>query len=59
MLCYRDMTFCPFWKDCGAGQHCPRAQTDVHVRRAEELKLPFCLFVDKPKCFALKETEED
>lgn len=28
MMCYLDMTFCPFWSECKHGDDCYRALTE-------------------------------
>lgn len=50
-MTYKDMTFCPFWKDCAKGRECFRALTDKVNRGAEELALPICQFSKEPSCF--------
>lgn len=44
MLCYKDMTFCPFHEDCDNSENCPR------VLREDPGDLPVCQFLEKPKC---------
>jgi len=55
MICYRDMTFCPFWEECKEGETCHRALTKEIQYKADKLSLPICTFVDKPDCFVEKE----
>lgn len=50
MLCYRDMTFCPYWQDCAQADDCPRPLTDEVRRKAESFKLPIMQFGGKPGC---------
>lgn len=54
MISYRDMTFCPFNKDCADAKTCPRAYTDEVKRKAAEwwggADAPVSLFVEKPSC---------
>lgn len=50
MICYRDMTFCPFWEEC-ADSDCPRATTDKVREAAKAIGLPICFFANKPDCF--------
>lgn len=55
MICYRDMTFCPFWKECKDGKGCDRALTPEVKKKAVEwfgkYGAPICRYVDKPRCF--------
>lgn len=53
MMGYRDMTFCPFWKECGVYIHdgCHRAMTPGEVKSADSYGLPMCQFIEKPECF--------
>lgn len=59
MMCYLDMTFCEFYNQCEVGERCPRALTPEIQDNAERWygkpNPPFCLFMDKPKCFQEKE----
>ncbi len=50
MICYRDMTFCPFFGCVSAGS-CPRALTDDVRELARAAGLPICQFVDRPDCW--------
>ncbi len=55
MICYRDMTFCPFWIDCKEGKLCSRALTEEVEKEAEEWyggsDAPISFFSKKPDCF--------
>ena len=55
MICYRDMTFCSFWRECAQDRHqqgaCGRALTPEVEKRAKEIGLPISRFMDKPDCF--------
>lgn len=53
-MTYKDMTFCKFYKECKNGDSCRRALTDEVVRKADELELMISRFVNKPKCFGVK-----
>ena len=55
MLCYRDMCFCPYYKDCKDGQDCFRALIPDVRRNAESRDLPVDQFMGKPKCFKEKQ----
>lgn len=52
---YRDMTFCPFHKECKEGKDCHRALTKEVLEAAEKRwgkeGAPISHFLDKPKCF--------
>lgn len=61
MICYRDMTFCNYWRDCDKSDKCGRALTDGIMAEA---KLwwrgeypPICAFSEKPECHSLFETK--
>lgn len=51
MICYRDMTFCKFYRDCKLKNKCGRALTERVERQAEKNGLPVCQFCDKPECW--------
>ena len=53
MMCYRDMTFCPFWESCSDGGECGRALTQSVLDAAEKWMKnpPIAQYVDKPECF--------
>lgn len=57
MLCYRDMTFCDFWRNCHGGYDCRRALTpDIHAAAAkwwgtENGSAPIATFGERPKCW--------
>lgn len=56
MLCYRDMTFCNFYKDCKEGNTCNKALTDKVKLEAEQWwrsfsPPPIATYIDKPDCF--------
>lgn len=57
MICYRDMTFCGFWRECGAIKEtfCQRPLTEAVETNAKRVGLPIAQFSDKPKCFKAKE----
>ncbi len=50
MVCYRDMTFCPYYKEC-AVKDCLRASAPEVWDGAREIGLPISEFIEKPKCF--------
>jgi len=50
VVCYRDMTFCDFYREC-AEQDCPEALTEMVKEKAQEIGLPISHFLEKPDCF--------
>lgn len=56
MLCYRDMTFCPFHESCASAPECPRALTEAIQREASRLQAPVCLYAAKPSCYLASPT---
>jgi hypothetical protein len=61
MICYRDMTFCPFWEDCRDNYECERALNNYVLMRAYEWwggpGAPICRFSEKPDCWRAKIAE--
>lgn len=51
MMCYKDMTFCGYWKECRDGKKCLRALTEDVEKRAEKCNLLIAQFGEKPDCF--------
>ena len=55
MICYRDMTFCSYWKECKDGINCFRALTSQVIYNAGKWwgkeNPPISLFAEKPDCF--------
>lgn len=53
MICYKDVTFCEFFKTCKEyfDKGCKVALTERHVEQAAEIGLPVCQYVDKPVCY--------
>lgn len=55
MICYKDMTFCSYYKVCKKGFGCRRALTKEVVKRAEEwhgnTNPPISQFLETPECF--------
>ena len=55
MICYRDMTFCPFYSDCSSSSECGRALTPEVVRQAHKWwgdeSAPIAQYGDKPECW--------
>ena len=50
MVCYRDMTFCGYWRTCGKADGCHRPLVQQVEGRAAELGLPICQFANVPDC---------
>lgn len=54
MICFRDMTFCDYWRDCKHAPDCHRPLTDevLYAARAWWGKdgAPIAVFTTKPKC---------
>jgi len=57
MICYKDITFCPYWEDCEKQIDCPRCLTKNIKSEAKRLRLNICQFTEKPECF--KPTSKD
>ncbi len=51
MLCFRDMTFCPYYCDCEKGSVCMRALTPSVEADAKTFGLDVCRFLERPECF--------
>ena len=55
MMCYRDMTFCPFYIGCAGASACGRPLTLEVEEAAEkwwgEKGAPIAVFVDLPTCY--------
>lgn len=59
MMCFKDMTFCPFWEDCTHGDVCKRAFTPELKAEAKKWMdcPPICYYSEKPKCWKEKADE--
>ena len=60
MLCYRDKTWCPFYKSCSHGESCHDALTPTIMAQAikwwgnpKEVP-PISSYTEKPKCWVEK-----
>jgi len=62
MISYRDMTFCPFYKDCLKAVDCHRPLTPGVRKAAEEWwgepGAPISMFSTKPCCHEEKPSKE-
>lgn len=54
MICYADMTFCKYWKECRDGEQCHRALTDDVNNAASTEGLGVCVFMEHPECYEAK-----
>ena len=50
MICYGDMTFCGYYKNCKKKDKCHRCLTKKVEEHANSIELPICQFSEKPKC---------
>ena len=61
VICYRDMTFCPYYEGCKNAHDCNRALTP-EVREAARKwwgsdEAPIAVFTDKPNCWESNHAE--
>ena len=54
-MCFRDKTYCSYYKDCIDGMFCQRALTRDVTVTAEKVDLPISQFAEKPDCFREQE----
>ena len=59
MICYKDMTFCPFHEECKLGVMCPRRYSTDVQEKVKESGMCVSLFADKPNCFESKNPVSD
>jgi hypothetical protein len=53
VICYRDMTFCGYWRHCRKSLgSCGRELTDRVIADAKEFGLPVAQFAERPECFS-------
>ena len=50
MLSYRDMTFCPFWRNCSSADNCDRKLTEDVKVRAGVAGLDISQYCSPPAC---------
>jgi hypothetical protein len=52
-MCYKDKTFCDFWRTCLTGNQCDRAFTPQVMKRVEEWmpNPPISRYTDYPQCY--------
>lgn len=58
-MCYRDMTFCPFWKECKEGDTCFRSMTEDVINKANDIGLGISQFMEHPDCFKERENKKN
>ena len=51
MICYRGITFCPYWFACKDGPDCERALTEYVEKSAAYDCLPIARYAEPPDCF--------
>lgn len=51
MTCYKDTTFCRYWRKCADGSECCRALTDEVSKAAAKSENPVCQFISEPSCY--------
>ena len=52
MMCYRDRTYCGYWRECANGRICAAALTSEVMDMAEREGLPICQYAERPECFS-------
>lgn len=59
MMCFRDMTFCTYWKDCRYSETCGRKFDKEQEAAAKKWwggdNPPICTFIGRPRCFVEKQ----
>lgn len=63
MICYRDMTFCNFYKKCSRAKNCHRPLTEEVLKQAKNWwgsfqttsEPPISVYLEKPDCFKQKD----
>lgn len=58
-MCYRDRTYCSFYKTCIVSISCPRALTEEVIEAANKFGLPICQFEEQPSCYQSAQKQED
>jgi len=59
MLCYKDKTFCEFYKECKKNKDCGKALIEKVQKEADDIGLSICRFEDRPNCFESNLTYEE
>ncbi len=52
MMCYRDRTFCRYYKICKKGDKCTRALTEEVKEQASYLGQAVSQYLEVPDCFS-------
>lgn len=50
MICYKDTTFCPYYKKCAKQLECSRPLTDKVKKDAASVGLPISQWIEEPYC---------
>jgi hypothetical protein len=58
MICYKDMTFCPFHERCSEGATCRRALTPGVTDGAKRAGVGIASFSVEPDCLSQKASEQ-
>ena len=63
MICFRDMTFCDYWRDCKNAPDCHRPLTDKVLADARAWwgkdGAPIAVYTEKPECHSAAMEEQD
>lgn len=51
MLCYKNRTFCPYYKTCYYGQVCSSALTPKIRVEAQQAKQALSQYISEPPCY--------
>ena len=51
-MCYKDKTFCGFYKTCSNAKDCNRCLTDEIKLKAQAAHLDICQFAEEPECYS-------
>jgi hypothetical protein len=54
MMCYRDRTYCDFYRDCADGAVCGRALTPGVQKLAEDAEMWISRYTDRPSCYRVE-----
>lgn len=58
MICYKNKTFCGYYKGCKDGKDCTRALTSQIIKQAEIFGLGVAVFTEEPFCYRNKKSNE-
>jgi len=51
MICYHDMTFCPYWLVCLHGGDCIRRLSPAVKADSAKIGIPIARFAEEPDCY--------